>query len=213
MAKTRLNNDDRAAIAVAIVDYKYAPLIALNRALEYELASLVYDRIYSADVRRKMAALPAGAFKEVDDITVAVNGQKYKLDFSADNYDVLGSNPAGRDDDRLLKPVLYKHADRSYSSLPALLLTDEDSLGARIVAWSQEREELRQAPATARSKLDAALASYRYFDDLVTSFPEAERFILTRWRERPEGGSPGVPAVVLKDLARELDLPPEAEAA
>lgn len=214
MAKTRLNNDDRAVIAKAIIAHKFDPLIAANRQQEYSLAEAVYARLYTPDLRKKMKALPDDAFKQVVDIVVAVNGQKGPLRFGPDSYDDLGAHPAYKfRDERKTKPVLYKHAARGYDALPSLMLMDNDELGAAIVQWRREREDLKKSPAEMSKKLGATLDSYRYFDDLVTAFPQAETFILKRWRERPDGGSPGVPALAIKDLARELDLPPDVKVA
>lgn len=211
MAKTRLNKGDRDNIAAAIIEYKYKPDIAANRAQEYALAKAVYERVYTADVRKKMAALPDGAFPKEDDLTAAVNGQKFELHFSARRHDELGSNAAVAFGDKSkYLPVLYKHHS-GYSTPPMLSIMDDDPLGASIVEWRRERDRLKEEPGRMRQKLDATLSQFLYFDDLVSQFPEAEKFILKRWRERPEGGSPGVPAVVIKDLARELDLPPDVE--
>lgn len=215
MAKTRLNKADREHIAKAIIDYKYQPQIALNRAHEYQLAKLVYERVYTADIRKKMSALPEGAFPETDTLLAAVNGQKFKLEVCADCSDELGVN-LGYDisrEDRPLVRVMYKHNDaQRYNASPMLSITDEDALGAELVEWRHDRDRLITEPDEMRRKLDATLSQFLYFDDLVSQFPEAESFILKRWRERPEGGSPGVPAVVIKDLAKALDLPPEVGA-
>ena len=212
MAETRLNKADREAIATAIIEYKYNPQIAANRAAETKLAGEVYDRIYTANLQRKMKALPVDAFPETDDLMVAVNGQKFVLDIVPDGYDELGRNVAVDIEKRALVRVLYKHRKTtSYNRQPALHLMDDDALGAAIVEWRADRDRLKTEPGLMLRKLEATLAQFLYFDDLIAQSPEAEAFILKRWRERPEGGSPGVPAVVIKDLARELDLPPEVQ--
>lgn len=214
MAKTRLNRADRDVIAEAIIAHKYGPEIAANRLKEYELARKVYDRAYSAKLQKQMAALPDGAFATSDHLMVAVNGQKFQLEVCADTSDDLGV--IDQKLDRAKRPliqVLNKHRGVGYCAEPMLSVLDDDPLGADVVAWRQERDRLMKEPADRRAQLDAALAQFIYFDDLQAQFPEAEAFVVKRWQERPAGGPAGVPAVPIKDLARQLDLPPHTLAA
>lgn len=206
MAKTRLNSSDRETLTEQIVGHKFNRLQLLREQEEFDLAKEAYAKAYPATLVAKMGAMPKGSFPTDTDICVSVSGKRFDLNFSPTRWGhPYAWEAAAKPADAEQRPFLYKH----YQDV-ALAILDGDDFGDRAVANQEQEESLQKERQDMLIRVRATLDNFRYFDDLLTAFPEAESFIMKRWRERPEGGSPGVPAVVIKDLARALDLPPLA---
>lgn len=193
MAKTRLFKDDREAIRAALVGHKYDPIFAAREREEFALAAEVWDHIYAAH-KAAMAKLPAGALPESDHITVRAYGKYVTLHF-------------GRGD------FLKRPKRRLFDAHKRVWEAPACDLAERVERWAQAGEDLKKERNEMGVKLDAALASFRTFDDLLAAWPDAERFITKRWRERPEYASSQLPAPVLTDLSKALDLPPDVKEA
>lgn len=199
MAKTRLNNADRNAIAEAIIDHKYVPLEQAHAQRGHDLANELWE-ILHGEHRQLIDALPKGALEEAHKINVNAAGRHIELRFGPD----VSSWPS------VYRPVFYKYAR---GRVPVDDLAGRD-FADRLDTWLGEGKTLREERAEQHTKTLAVLSTFTSFDDLQAAWPDADKFITAQWRKRGVAGGRNLPAVMISDLSRQLGLPPgEQEAA
>jgi hypothetical protein len=194
MAKTRLLTSDREAIERAVIKHKFEPLEQAAAVTEGALAVEAYQRGYGVHVPY-LAKAPKGAFLEANNFRLNVGGRVFRLQFSPERS--------------ISYRFFYKHKG-DWTDLLELDVTDE--LGQRIIAHAENKDQLVKDKTALTKVVSSTLAQFRTFDDLLTGWPEAESFIKARWQTRPDYKA-NVPAVVIKDLSAQLDLPPETQKA
>lgn len=192
MAKTRMTNADREAIATKVAQHKYLPLFDAAEAQRATLALKIYNDVYDEKTRAWMAQAPKGAFSKGADMRINVAGQYHTVHipenlpiFYAHHYDSWGS-------DRLAKAYPAGH-----------------ELGEAwvAVATSTLHDEYNKAEGMVLN----ALAGFRTFEDAAEGWPEASTFIMDRARLRVGSTSTTLPAVEIKAINAALDLPPETK--
>lgn len=192
MPKTRLYKADRDAICRAIIEHKFSPieaaLLVEENALANEAREIAYDKHLKA-----IEALPNGAFPTKMSVNVTVEGQRYALYFGGHAW---GPNAVQR-------RVFEAH---NYS--PILQLTDDDPFGARVKDWAQRGVATKAERELLDRRTGATLSRFSTFDALIEAWPEANKFITERCRQRPTYVA-GLPAVVMSELSSALDLPPD----
>lgn len=189
MSKIRLSNDDRRAIAAAVVGHKFNPLKAALNAEQTRVCEDIRRRAYG-DFLPVMESAPSGAFDTRSGLTVNVGGARYKLT----------SQVAMR--------VFAAHDGWA----PMLSLDAADDLGEAIQDLAQRLEDHRQQRDHLEATTRATIAGFYTFEALIEAWPEAEAFIKARWTARAHGPV-NLPAVDFKSLTGALDLPPETQAA
>lgn len=190
MAKTPLNQADRDVIRNQIIGRKFTPLRDKQVVDENKLAMEVWTLAYKAYLP-VMAKLPRGAFKMSKTISTNVGGRSYYL--NADQEVQL----------------MYEDAN-NWNGKRLATFEATSPMGEKISAFAQSKIDLERQQQDADRKVAASLKAFRSFDDLLKAWPEAEKFIKARWATRPDYNA-NVPMVVLKDLSKELGLPPEEE--
>ena len=192
MAKTRMTNADREAIAHKVAGHKYLPLFKAAEEQRAALALKIYDDIYDEKTRAWMAQAPKGALRTEDSgLRINVAGQQHSVPV-----------PEG-------KPTFYKHtygwgSDRMVKAYPA-----GHELGEAWVAVTTAT--LRAEYNKAEHMVLNALAGFRTFEDAAEGWPEASTFIMDRARLRVGNTSTTLPAVEIKAINAALDLPPETK--
>lgn len=186
MATTRMNNADREAVADAIADHKYAPLIKAAEEKRTELGDKIYDDVYSPEVRAWMAKAPAGALYTSTELNVAIAGQTRTVKFSS-----------GR-------PIFQVH--RGWGCRSKLYPAGHELAEAYAEVDTQT---IRRARDKARNDVFAALSVFSSFEKAAQAWPEASTFIMARARTKTGSTSSGLPSVQLSALNAALDLPPE----
>lgn len=186
MAKTRMTQMDRYAIANAITAHKFIPLEKEAEAKRFELAEKVYDHIYSKADKEWMASAPKGALELRNYLNIRVAGQWHQVEFKTG------------------KPIFHKHADydRYYS------FSAGDELGEAVAAAA--KRTLREECKDAYNKVVAALSAFRNFEDVLAGWPEVETFVKAQMQAKAVM-VPGLPAIKLADLNAALGLPPETK--
>jgi hypothetical protein len=187
MAKTRMTNADREAIATTVAQHKYDPLFKAAADQRKVLAQKIYDDAYSTEDRAWMAQAPEGALLKRKFIEINVAGQRHTVSFGEDE-----------------KPVFVNHYNWNTfaKAYPA-----GHELGEAWVAVATDtlRDEFRNA----LDMVTRALAGFRTFEDAAEGWPEASTFIMDRARLRVGNTSTTLPAVEIKAINAALDLPPE----
>lgn len=189
MAKTRMTNADREAIARKVAEHKYLPLFEAAKAQRASLAQKIYDDVYSAEVRAWMAKAPEGALYMGGSIMINVAGQRHSVHFEEER-----------------KPVFTVHG--SWTSVAKAYPAGHE-LGEAWVATSHDT--LRIEYGKAERMVLNALAGFRTFEDAAEGWPEASTFIMDRARLRTGNTSTTLPAVEIKAINVALDLPPETQ--
>lgn len=191
MAKTRLTNADREAIRDAVIEYKFAPIENGLAAEEFALAIQARSKAYG-DYLTTIDSAPDGAFPTEGQTWLNVGGKKIKLRY--------GQYPT-------YVRVFSKHC--RYDE-PMLSLAESDAFAKKVMIWAERSEATKSERRKLRENVGGTLSFFKSFDDLQAGWPEAERFITARWRERPDYTA-NAPAVTLRDLSTALDLPPDTE--
>ena len=192
MAKTRMTNADREAIATKIANHKYSPLFEAAEAQRAALALKIYEDVYDEKTRAWMAQAPKGALRTDCDIQINVAGQYHTVPL-----------PEGT-------PIFNAHysyswgSDRIAKSYPA-----GHELGEAWVAVATGT--LTNDYNKAKHMVNTALAGFRTFEYAAEGWPEASTFIMDRARLRVGATSTTLPAVEIKAINTALDLPPEAK--
>lgn len=189
MAKTRMTNADREAIARKVAEHKYLPLFEAAKAQRASLAQKIYDDVYSAEVRAWMAKAPEGALYMGGSIMINVAGQCHSVYFEEEQ-----------------KPVFDAHG--GWTSVAKAYPAGHE-LGETWVATSHDT--LRIEYEKAERMVLNALAGFRTFEDAAEGWPEASTFIMDRARLRIGNTSTTLPAVEIKAINAALDLPPETK--
>ena len=192
MAKTRMTNADREAIAVKIAQHKYTPLFEAAEAKRKALALKIYNDVYDEKTRAWMAQAPKGALRLGSDLWINVAGQQHMVSLP-------GSSP-----------VFNSHtsyswgSDRVAKAYPAGHELGEAWVAVATTTLSDEYNK-------AKSMVNTALAGFRTFEDAAEGWPEASTFIMDRARLRVGNTSTTLPAVEIKAINTALDLPPETK--
>jgi len=192
MAKTRMTNADREAIANKVALHKYTPLFEAAEAQRKVLAQKIYDDAYSAEDRAWMAKAPKGALRTDGDIVINVAGRVHAIPL-----------PEGT-------PIFHTHSRSGWGServIKAYPAGHEIGEAWVAVATSTLRDEFRKA----LGMVQTALAGFRTFEDAAEGWPEASTFIMDRARLRVGNTSTTLPAVEIKAINAALDLPPETK--
>jgi hypothetical protein len=182
MAKTRLLKADRDAIRVALLEHKFAPRVAALKRAREAAALALYDRLHAPHLKA-MAALPEWAFGRRNNLLVKTYGRLYTLEF-ADAED---------------RPVLHKYL--GHIELGTTTQADD------IEALTREDKTIVDERLEMAHKVTAALEKFSSFEDAIKAWPEAASFFNARMKER--GLVVNLPAVMLMDLTKQLDLPPD----
>ena len=192
MAKTRMTNTDREAIAANIANHKYTPLFAAAETQRKVLAQKIYDDAYDEKTRAWMAQAPEGALVMNNSIQINVAGQRHTVYFGKD----------------VVMPVFNKHAGWG-SPCVAKAYPAGDETGEAWVAI--DTHTMRDEYQNALGMVGRALAGFRTFEDAAEGWPEASTFIMDRARLRVGNTSTTLPAVEVKAINAALDLPPETK--
>ena len=192
MAKTRMTNADREAIANKITAHKYDPLFEAAEAQRATLVQKIYDDAYSAEDRAWMAKAPKGALATSGSIQINVAGQRHTVYFGKE----------------VIMPVFHKHIGWG-SPCVAKAYPAGHELGEAwvAVATTTLRDEFQKA----LGMVTRALAGFRTFEDAAEGWPEASTFIMDRARLRVGNTSTTLPAIEIKAINAALDLPPETK--
>lgn len=195
----RLTTYIREDIRDKALKHKFAPIIAELVARSAALAVECYERLYTEEERKKMAALPDGWLKTDDEIDVNVGGQGHTLEFNgkiriwSTIHKVTPKEVLDLTDIR--KRFLAKHHDMRH----ALALPATDELGHRVSALSQEWMDLETEINNLERKTMAALRKVTTAKKLIETWPEIARFV--------DYDLPApVPAIPIETLNAELGL-------
>lgn len=194
--KTRLYKADRQAICKTIIEHKFSPmeaaLLAEENALAAEAREIAYGKFLEMIER-----LPNGAFQTRMAVTVTVDGERHQLYFGARSWG----------DGAVQHRVFDVH---EYS--PILRLLGDSPFGSRVKDWARRVMSAKTERDLLNRRTYATLEKFTTFDALIEAWPEANKFIVECWRERPTYVA-NLPTVVLSELSTALDLPPDADEA
>lgn len=180
MAKTRMTNTDRERLRNDLLNHKFVSLRKRHKIAEAELADALWLHWHSPHIAA-MDAMPDGAFVQGTRVCVRAYGQYHSL--------------------TLLEPRRFFHKFTGHNELGA-------SPQAEAVEELARAGQKIEADATdLRFKLDATLAMFRNFEDVVQHWPEAADIVEGRLSKKREFVVPNLPAVQLADLTAALDLP------
>lgn len=198
--KTRMTIEDRRAICTALLAHKFTRIYDGLRARENAAAVAAWNTVHAPYIAM-MSQMPEGAFRT--DTSIAVNAGGYSLNLRYGGGSRGGWRRSVGEDDHGGEAVSMREFCEYTVNLTDETLIDEIK---DIVA--QQR-----ATDTERSTLDVELTStlqkFQSFEALEEAWPEIETFTRARMKERGLYAKPNLPAVLLFDLTRKLDLPPE----
>jgi hypothetical protein len=192
MAKTRMTNADREAIANKITAHKYDPLFAAAEAQRKVLAQKIYNDVYDEKTRAWIAQAPKGALGMSNNLQINVAGQRRTVYFGKD----------------VVMPVFNKHDGWGPAGVAKAYPAGHE-LGEAWVAV--DTHAMRDEFQKALGMVTRALAGFRTFEDAAEGWPEASTFIMDRARLRVGNTSTTLPAVEIKAINAALDLPPETK--
>jgi len=178
----KLTKGKRSTILRLIIEHRFnAPKKTLEERKE-KVANTLYEMLYDEETRKKMNALPKGWLER------KINFNCRTLDNGWIGFPMSEARPFKYED--VNKTVVYD--TRSGESI---LIAD----------YKSDEMDLEREISAARTKIKAVLESVNTDKQLVAVWPEAEQFIIKAMGKIHTN----LPTVVIADLNKALDLPPE----
>ena len=202
----RLNNEDRDDIASRLIRHRFQAEYTALAVRENAIALAAWKQIHGK-YEAAMAKLPEGAFPFDYDIQVNAGGWSGTFCYGGSGKSWNRYRPDGRYGFEQAEPV-GKLEFNDYGDHDTVNLTDPDLIDearAVLTGW----KELSEKVGTLYKKTRETLGKFTTFDSLLEKWPEAEQFIRARQKERGIYVAPSLPATLIFDLTKELELPPE----
>lgn len=157
----RLTEDMRRDITKALLDHKLAKREEAHKASEFKLALRIYNSVFSAADRKKMAALPDGWLGVETYIDTRVGGQFHRFFFGFP--DKTGNRPTQR--------FLSRNRREDF------VIEVRSDVGLAIAAYRDEAEAINAARTELKAKASGVLASVTTTSRLAEVWPEVVAFI------------------------------------
>jgi hypothetical protein len=200
--------DDRDAIRRALLIHKFQAKYDVLRARENLAAIAAWGQVHTPH-KATMDKLPKTAFRV--DTTVSVNAGGYSATLRYGGGHRGGWYFAGKR--KFGAPIelespaegvrLIEFYDFGAVNLKDQMLIDE------VQDILTKQNELDEQVQDLDTRVQATLAKFTTFEALEEAWPEIETFVQARMKERGIYVKPQLPAVLLIDLTKDLELPPE----
>lgn len=188
----RLNDNIREKLLAMVLADSFDEWEKRVKEAEGLAACMVYDYIYPADVRKKMAALPRSAFWYKDGLAVKVEKayvavgddgqevQRLRTVFPETElaFGTIGGGEDGAAVEIISKPMFYAHSSRWYYHTHIL---QEEQIPAEILSTllevQKKRQDYRNAYSSARSDLIELFNSATTIKRLREVWPEGSYWL------------------------------------
>lgn len=200
----RLTNDIREMIVVDVLIHRFRADADAFRADQAALANRVYEDIFDAKTREKMAAVPDGWLPKTTNVGVQFGG--------ANRYEQMYFD--GHISGNIRKVATKSDAPETFRLIPynrhrvcAAVYEASHPLSIAHAKLEQRKATLDDQIETAKRSIEAALAAVTTVKRLIETWPEVAPFA-----SKFDGEKPQLPALPTQHLNSILDLP-VAEAA
>lgn len=202
-AAAYLDQGLRAKIRTALLARKFNEEAEQLRVARAGLAFDLYQRLYDAPTRERMAALPEGWLPEQSELAVELGGTVRCVKFNGSPS--AGGYYAMRQFTQV--PSTFRQIQAHHSHGVVLTLDGADPLTAACDRLEAAWVDLRERRDRLGAEVDATLAQFRTIATLVKDWPEVVPFLPER--QQRTATAVAVPRARLNEL---LDLPVEAPA-
>ncbi|QNK01720.1 Nmad5 family putative nucleotide modification protein [Dyella telluris] len=179
----KLSISVRKDIARKVLDHRFGDTAKQLKAKRNALALDLYNLIYPEATRKLMSQLPSGFLPVSANVSVVINGY-------AHNY--------------ALADYLPGNVNAHYGSGHRFL--EKTSIGAKLEArcnaLDAEDRDYKTDFSKALQEVEAALAGFNTYKQLLESWPEVKPFV-----EIPEAANRQLPVSKVADLNARLNLP------
>lgn len=198
---TRLTNDIRNSIVMDLLRHRFKDRIEALYADRAALAQAIYEEAFSAEHRKKMAALPEGWLAEVSSINARLGAEYCSYDFSGSLYGDI--NTIVSNTKKEVRRFPYSRRNDCVVSFDAT-----HKLAAESDRVNSERKSLSDDIEKAKRAAEAAVNAVSTVKRLVEVWPEVAPFAAEYNTEKPQ-----LPAVQTAQLNTMLGLPVEEKEA
>jgi len=201
MASVRLTNEIREEVAVAVLRHRFGAELKALVADRAEFALAVYNDLYKAADRKRIAELPEGWLRTSNQISFRASGSYTSMDFGGSFHgDMRRSLPLSKNKDepsRFFRPFASKH----YGNCVATYDGDH-KLAVRYSELEQRLKEIGERHKEASAQVKSALARASTTARLKELWPEVAPFVASY-----EAAAPSLPSIPTERLNALLDLP------
>lgn len=169
---TRLSSNIKRAITQQALDHRFAKEQGCIKKAWEILALEVYNDVYPLPMRKRMQALPDGAFIKRSSIDIAVGTENY------------------------LRLELKEAKPHFHSKRGCVKVYEESShIGAHVIALQKRESDLRRLMNETRSMIEATLEPLRTLEAVHKLWPESKQF--TKDITPAAGALPAIPIETL----------------
>lgn len=189
MKSQKLSTDKRDAIALKLLDKKFADIEAEIQKKKYAFNLEIYNSIYDEATRRKMNRLPKGWLPEKDEFAVYFEGGAY----------------GGRCRPDLEKPKRFLHKHESLY-VPIKAFDSSTEIHKKHEDISKEIEDSREERKKMNREVWAILNSANTTKQLIELWPEIEDIVKELFDNEASVSGYNLPAVNMADINKKLGL-------
>lgn len=196
MSTVRLTNEIREEITTAMLRHRFGKELTKLMADRAALAESIYNDLYKAADRKRIADLPEGWLPTAHEIKFSASGQFTSIPFNGGFYGALNLSLPEKSD-HISKPFASKHCRACVS-----VYDGAHKLAVRYSEIQSRFSEIAASHDAASHTVKAALNKASTTGRLKELWPEAAPFCLPY-----EGRVPSLPSVPTSALNQLLDLP------